>query len=853
LSAVKNRFHIQHTIKFIGLLLAFLFLINNSISAQNNYSFGTDKSEKEKLLDQYKKQLFNTNDYDSFLEEQMQLSEDSLGIEQKLLLSPDQLKKIGVPDEVIKQITSLQLQKDSLVQIQQMYDKLKKKELGIKDSVSLKDVEELIDLQQKMLIKKALSLPEESVYGQAFFRKSMLKLFDDEVKTRIPENYTLSTGDELNIAIWGEVDYSRSFVIDELGGIDPKLVGRINLRGLAFKEAKELIKKKYSSSFDLNKSSLNITLNYSRVVNVNIVGELFNPGTYTFPGINSVYNALVAIEGPNNMGSLRSIFIKRNGETVKTFDLYKYLTKPDSKQDFFLEENDYVVVPTLKNLVAVEGQVKRPFTYEMLEGETLLDLLDYAGGLKPLAHTKAIAIKRVENSEEVLLTVNYEALLNKEAKFEVEDGDSVFIYKLPEILRNYVQVEGAVNIPGRYQLSKGERVSDLLMRANGVLPEAYVARAYVFSRGENLKNKVSTFNVKEVLKNPKSKQNILLNDLDTLQILNKENFKQNFHVNISGAVHVPDRYAFAEGLTLKDLLFYAGGLKEEAANNRIEVSRVLNFQDDPGQFILKDGVNASRVVISKIEISHDLSLPDGSEKFVLKPYDHIFVRTSPNFELQQNVKIYGEVVYPGEYSLVNKNERITALIRRAGGLTQYAFEDGASLYRSEDSLGRVILELHKIGTSRNEADLLRYDYILTNGDSIYIPKIKDFVTISGAINFPGIDTLKQINVPWERGKNAKYYINKYTASFDDDAKKASTLVTQANGAVLKTQNYLLFKQYPAVEKGGSIFVDLKDRKKQEYRKRRENRQPFNFEAVTAAAIPVLTLVILLQQALSNGN
>jgi len=161
--------------------------------------------------------------------------------------------------------------------------------------------------------------------------------------------------------------------------------------------------------------------------------------------------------------------------------------------------------------------------------------------------------------------------------------------------------------------------------------------------------------------------------------------------------------------------------------------------------------------------------------------------------------------------------------------------------------------LHKIGTGRNEADLLRYDYILTDGDSIFIPKIKDFVTISGAINFPGIDTLKQINVPWERDKNAKYYIKKYAASFDEGAKKSSTLVTQANGAVVKTQNYLVFKQYPDVEKGGSIFVDLKERKKPGYRKRRANRQPFNFEAVTAAAIPVLTLVILVQQAIANSN
>ncbi len=837
-------------LKIASLVIFFSGLSTSWLMAQRGFNYNSREDANKQLLEKYRDELFDNDSYEKFLKEQENALFDSLDVEKKILLSPEELKKLGIGDEVIAEILKLQLQQDSIGSIKDKYDKLKKKELGVKDSVSLEDVEQLIEQQKEMIVRKALSLPEVELYGHGFFRKNLLKLFDEEVKMRVPENYTLSVGDEVSIVIWGDDNYSRSFLIDDDGSIAPKLVGKISLRGLTFADAKSLLKKKFSTAFDLRKSNFKVSLNYTRIISVNLVGELFNPGTYTFPALNSVYNALVAIEGPNNMGSVRNIFVKRNGETIKTFDLYKYLTDPNSKQDFFLEDNDYVVVPSAKNLVAIEGEVKRPFTYELIEEEGIMDLLNYCGGLKSSAHTKAIAVKRVENNEEILLNVDYQSLKKEQGDFALQDGDSVFVYKLPDVLRNYVQVVGAVKIPGKYQLRKGERIADLLFRAEGVIDEAYIERGYVFGRDENLKKKVNTFNVKDILANPNSKDNIVLNDLDTIQILNKENFRQNFPVNISGAVHLPGEYVYADGLTLKDLLFYAGGLKQEAANNRIEISRVLNFQDDAGLDELTDSGNSSRIVIDYVDVAFDLSLTDGSELFELKPYDHIFVRTSPDFELQQNVKLQGEVKYPGKYSLVNKNERISSLIKRAGGLTDYAFIEGATLFREQDSIGHVILELNKINLNKRGQNL-RYDYILTDGDSLHIPKIKDFVSISGAVNFPGIDTLNQINVPWEGYRSAKYYINKYAASFDGDAKKRSTLVTQANGKVQHTQNYVLFKKYPVVEKGGNIFVDIKDRKKPENRKQRINRRQFNFEQVTAAAIPVLTLIILLQQALSK--
>jgi len=807
--------------------------------------------ENQRLYDEYREQLFQEYSYDSYLKDQQEAILDSLEVEEKVLISPNELKKLGVPKEVIEELFRLQFEQDSVSQIQDDFEQYVRDQEGISDSISLDDIQALIELQKKLVVKKALSLPPSEIYGHEFFRKNMLKLFDDETKMRPPENYVLSVGDELSVVIWGYADYSETFIIDQNGSIEPELVGRIYLKGLTFENAKSLIREKFSKAYDLQNSKIDVTLNYTQVVSVNMVGELFNPGTYTFPSLNSVFNALVAIDGPNQLGSIRKIHVRRNGNTIKTLDLYQLLTNPDSKIDFFLEDNDYVVVPSLNKVVAITGEVKRDHSYELIGNEGINELLTYSGGLKPTAFTKGITVKRIRNSQEVLLNVNLDSLRKYNRNFGLEDGDSIFVYKVPQVLRNYVQVSGAVKVPGKYELRTGERVSDLLMRAEGVIDEAYLDRGFVHRLNKDLRKQVKTFNVKEVITNRGSPENILLTDLDTIQIMSKETFRQNFYVNVSGAIQVPGEYEFAEGLTLKDLLFYSGGLRKEAANNRIEISRVLNFQTSDNIALASTGDdNISRVIIQQIEIGYDLSLEDGSENFEIKPYDHVFVRTSPDFELQQNVKLYGEIVYPGEYSLINKEERITNLIARAGGVTEYAFKEGATLYREQDSVGFVILDLQKVDKEQNP----KFNYILTDGDSIYIPKVRDFVTITGAVNYPKIDSIGQINVPWERGKTANYYINKYAAGYHRYAKKSSTLVTQPNGAVVNTNNYILFNDYPEIEKGSKIFVDLKERRKPENIKKKEKEDRnwnANFERLSTQLVTVFTLLILAQQAFNN--
>jgi len=815
-------------------------------SGYPNYS----GSAADKERSEYYKALFDEFDYDEY-KLNSQLYQDSLDIEQKVLLSPEELRKLGINKEVIEELIRLNGQQDSVKNVQLEYERLVKKRDNIEDSISMEDIEELIELQKRAILAKALSLPPSNVFGHEFFRKSMLKLSEQESESKASGNYIIGAEDEINIVMWGYTEYDEVFKVDKNGAINPPVIGRIYLRGLTFENARELIKSKYSQNYDLQNSKIDISLVYSRVVSVNLVGELFNPGTYTFPATNTVFNALVAIDGPNQIGSIRNITVKRDGETVRKLDLYKLLTDPSSNHDFFLEDNDYVVVPPLNKVIGITGEIKRPHSYELIANEGLVDLVKYCGGLNASGYRKNISIKRIAESQEVLIDVNLDSLSRYNRDFLLMDGDSVFVYKIPQVLRNFVHIQGAVKVPGNYEIRKGDKVMDVLNRAKGLVDEAITERAYVLSLDDDLNKELKIVDIEAIYENPRSNENVALRNLDTIRIISKQDFRQDFPLKISGAISKPGTYSYADGMTLKDALFLAGGLKKEAATNRIEISRILNFQDD--QIELDDNGVAidagTRTVIKRAEVGFDLSINDGSEEFILKPYDNIFVRFSPNFQLQQNVKIFGEVVYPGEYSLVNKNERFTDLLVRAGGLTEYASLGGTTLYRGQDSIGFVFIDLEDVV----RRDYSKYNYILTDGDSIFIAKERDLVSISGSVNYPNIDSIGQINVPYEGKRRANHYISKFGAGFNSEAKRRNTFVIQANGEVQNARNYVLFRIYPKVNKGATIFVDKRDRFKDGNRKkkRREDQDwNENFDKWSVRLTSILTILILAQQ-LSN--
>ncbi|MDO9185588.1 MAG: SLBB domain-containing protein [Bacteroidia bacterium] len=706
--------------------------------------------------------------------------------------SPEKLKMMGASEEEVEKITEFKARKLAERTIIEQKQNIP----GEKQRSTEKSTDSNVKNIDTPIVKDT---SRETIFGHSFFKNNNIKFYDKANQLKAPDNYILGIGDEISIAIWGYSDFNGAFTIDEDGAINPKLVGRIYLKGLTFKDAKGLVAGKFKNVYDLNNSQIDITLTYSRVITVNIVGEVNNPGAFTIPAINTTFNALVTVGGIRTIGSVRKIYVKRGGQTIKTLDVYEYLMNPDSKQDFFLENNDYIFVPSSGRVVKINGQVKRPHGYELIEKENLESVINYAGGFDAGAYRKRIQIKRFSNNEETVIDVNYDSLAIAKKDFELLDGDEVLVRKIPEGYSNFVELIGPVKLPGNYEMKPGDRISDIIKRAEGVLHDVFDSRAYVIRLNPDFSKKYIPFNLKEVIENPNSPNNIKLQNLDIIKIFSKSYFKDEFVFSVIGAVRSPGDYTYGDGITLKDALYLAGGLKKEAAKNRIEISRAVDFVSSSGV------LTPIRTIIKTIQVADDFKIDKTSEGFIIQPYDQILVRTEPNFELQQNIVLQGEVMYPGVYPLLNKNERVTDVIQRAGGFTQYAFPEGATLSRTEFETGFLFFKLQDVMKDSGS----KYNYILRGGDAIIIPKVDQLIQISGLINYPDISTLKQISAPYTSGKSVRYYVKNYGLGFDKKADRKKAYVLEAGGYVKKTKTFLFIKFYPKVAKGAVVVVPQK--------------------------------------------
>lgn len=693
---------------------------------------------------------------------------------------------------------------------------------------------------------QADSIMKADIFGHQFFRLKNLNVFDKSARVKAPANYVLDEGDEISVAVWGAAVFNESFEVEADGYVYLEDAGRVYVKGLTFGAVREVLTRKINSFINLRNSNLEINLNYSRTITVNIVGDVMQPGSYVIPAINSVFNALSAANGPSSIGSIRNIAVKRDGATVKTFDLYQFLLDGEIKNDFFLQEGDYIYVPTQEKVVEIDGSIRRPWKYEAKGNETLADLLMMAGGFTANSYTEAVQLRRYTNNEVELMDIALSSVSGG-SDIVLKDGDKFYVPQIPADYKNFVEVQGYVRFPGQYQFKDGYRISDAIEAAGGLLFDTYLDRAYITRRNEDLTTNIQNFPLKSVVIDGSSPDDILLQRGDKIEIFSKQDFLEEFKVTIEGAVLKPVNMTYSDGMTLNDLVFYAGGLKKEAANNTLEVSRVATKIED-GEEVL------TRVVVLNTKISADLELDADSKGFELSPMDQVYVRKNPEFDKQSNITIEGEVVFPGTYPILQKDEKILDLIERAGGLTDYAYLQSARLYRLNSKIGVVVIDLEEAYRSPNS----RANYILKAGDVIDIPTINQMVSVRGAIGHPDLDSLETISSYYVPGKRAKYYIKSFAGGFDTHAKKKTTKVVNPDGSAGFTKKVLGFNRYPAVEEGAVVSVGYNVKRMERKKMKEEStKEPLNWNillpSVVVGATSVISSTILILLLNDNGN
>jgi len=771
---------------------------------------------------------------------------DSLKIGDKISTNPDELRQLGVSEATIAELMQVSVLQDSLTQLQELARKreaerlqteLKKKGINYKNpyDTTVTQYLDILEQEKRRMIWKALTAPKIKVYGQEFFRRNTVKLFDDETKFKAPDSYIIGEGDELVINAWGNNEMSQKVTVDNTGSIKANYVGWVFVKGMSFGEAKKLLESKYSNVFDMKRTTLNVDINHSRVITVNVTGDAISPGSYTLPAMNTAFNVLVATNGPSDLGSVRMIRIKRQGRVVNTLDVYKYLHDEGRNQDFFVQNNDYVQIQPVQNIVTLSGAVKRPFKYEMLRDEGIVELIKYSGGFAANAFRQNVLIKRNNGISISYITIDMDSITKRGVNYKLLDGDSIFVNTLKAKPQNVVAIKGAVMAPGHYQLRKGEKVSNLVAKAGGIDESSVLGQAYIIRLDEDYNKQLIPINLKSALANGFS-DNLPLQTNDTVMVLSKNRLRKSLKIGIYGSVKLPGEYEFAKNMTLRDLILTAGGFTNEAANNKIEVSRMRKYESDEVNKSL-----SSRSLVTTFRVYTDLNIDDNAKAFILEGYDKIYVRGSSNFSLEDNVKIGGEVVYPGEYPLETKRDRLSEIIERAGGLNDWAHSDAAKLYRKIDSTTYkpIVLKLEKALNMPNS----KYDYVVNNGDSLYIPKFSNVVKIEGKVNHLHIDSLEFISVPYEAGKSARYYVKNYAGGFSRDANRSRTLITEEGGKVDYPNRFGLFNAFPVVENGATITVRKKYKLEDEVLARKAERDRNRAGNDPSTWVPVVTAVV----------
>ncbi len=660
---------------------------------------------------------------------------------------------------------------------------------------------------------------KELLFGLDFFSNSKVS-FAPSVNMAVPKNYQIGPGDEIMIDLWGASEITYKAIVNNSGSIKISGIGFIFINGFTLENASKKIisklKKKHAGisadSSSYNKINTNITVSKIRTVQVNIIGEVKTPGTYALNSLSTVLNALYVAGGPTKKGTFRDVQLVRANKQVASLDVYEYMLFGTQKGNLKLQDQDVLLVKPYQNLVTVSGAVKRPGSYELKEGQTLEALATYFGGFTSKAYTNLLMIERFNGTQKEIREVSF-----KDAKnFVMQSGDKLVVQEILNTFENKVSLQGEVYRPGDFELLEGMSLKDLLEKAEGITPDAFLARGLLV-RTENAANKENiAFSVAAILNGTR---NILLNARDEVRIFNKKELREASTITIAGAVNTPQKIDFIENLQIEDVIAMSGGLQAGADPEVINVSRRL-----------KDGSFFTLSQVFTISSEKNLALNNGAP-FYLKPFDMVNIRYAKGYRAQESVLVSGEVSFEGDYVLKNKNERISDILKRAGGFTAFAFVEGATLIREKSkNISKELLEkivevedleaptesasdpVEEFKTFKIGIDLAfilknkgtDMDLLLKPGDELRIPSKSQTVEVLGSVLKPSL-------VPYRKGQSLKKYVEK-SGGFGGTAKRTKIYVSYANGDIKTVRNFIFFKSYPKLRPGATIFVPAKSLK-----------------------------------------
>ncbi|WP_303020227.1 SLBB domain-containing protein [Parabacteroides goldsteinii] len=675
------------------------------------------------------------------------------------------------------------------------------------------------------------NLPEndlkETVFGREIFSNKNLS-FEPNLNIPTPKNYILSAGDELLINVWGDSELNLKLKVSPEGTILIPNLGPVSVSGLTIETAENRIRQELgrimstlSGNTDGANTFVSVSLSQIRSIKVNIVGEVVAPGTYTLPSFATLFNALYAAGGVNEIGSLRGIKVYRNSKEVAKLDVYDYLLNGKYNTNIRLEENDMVIVSPYDQLAVVRGKVKRNRIFEMKKGETLQQLLNMAGGFTGDAYKKDVRIKRKADSRYQIATVTED----KYPTFAMMDGDSLLVDSVIPFYENRLTVTGAVWRPGEYELNGAvHTVKGLINQAAGLKGDEFTGRAQITRLNPDFTTTVIAVDIRGILNG--TSPDIELKPEDILNIPSLFDLREPYTIKVSGAVNYVDTVLpYRNNLTVEDAIMMAGGLKESAATVNVEVARRIKDT--------KTYENSNRTAeVFNFELNDNLGLisVDGKNSnsvFTLEPFDEVYVRFSPGYQEQQVVKVNGEITFSGDYVLAEKNSRLSNIIAKAGGITPDAYVKGASLKRqlTEDEMRRLetLLQLSSNKQSRDSVALSleniknysvgidlekalanpgsAHDVVLRDGDELYIPQLQSTVKINGAVTYPN-------SVTYTKGMSVGNCLSQ-AGGYNDIARKYP-IVIYMNGKVATTKkSFIFFKRYPKVEPGCEIVVPTK--------------------------------------------